>query len=104
MGIHWLGDFVLQSDWMARNKSKNWAALTAHVGVYTATLMIGTLSIGYALLNGVLHFGVDAITSRINSRLWADKEVHYFFVGVGADQFVHYACLLGTYWLLGGLW
>ena len=34
--LHWVADFVFQTDWMAQNKSKNNKPLLVHVGVYTA--------------------------------------------------------------------
>ena len=38
--LHWIGDFVLQSDKMAINKSKDWGALTIHVGIYSVVLLL----------------------------------------------------------------
>jgi hypothetical protein len=35
--LHFIADFVLQSDWMAINKSKNWGALA--LLAYTAKLI-----------------------------------------------------------------
>lgn len=114
LSVHFIADFVLQTDWMAQNKSKDWLALTLHVGVYTTALQLAVIPLlwfsfpseglrVYAITNGILHFATDAITSRINSRLWADKKVHYFFVGVGADQLVHTWTLgLTMIWLLRG--
>ena len=134
---HFVGDFLCQSDWMALNKSKSWWALTMHVGVYTSMLM---LAMGYAqqefwslapwlwlAVNALAHFAQDAITSRINARLWFIRwhqwgtlvqpvggggtryvntaEVlptrHWFFVGIGADQLLHYVTLFVTagWWL-----
>ena len=40
LAVHWLADFVGQSDWMAQNKSKRLWPLLAHVLVYTAILAI----------------------------------------------------------------
>lgn len=111
---HFIGDFVLQSDWMAQNKSKSNEALGLHVMVYTLALGVGAiplvfilgrpsfgLPLAWILLNGAAHFATDYVTSRINARLWAAKEVHYFFVGVGADQLIHYLTLgLTMIWLL----
>lgn len=113
--IHFVADFIMQSDWMAQNKSKNWTALSMHVAVYMIGLFggVGALlaipepdeatllqALAFVGVNGVLHFITDAITSRINSRLWAAKEVHWFFVSVGFDQFIHYTCLFLTFiWL-----
>ena len=118
---HWISDFVLQSSWMATNKSKNWLALGSHVVVYTASmgflmLLSGIIVaaafsniIGGAImiitplafvkwiaLNGVLHFVTDAVTSRITAQLWKKNDMHNFFVVVGFDQFIHYSCLIIT--------
>lgn len=98
--VHFIGDFILQSDWMAQNKSKNWGALSLHVLTYTTTLQAFYIPLlffeapfeglkYYAILNGAFHFATDAITSKINKRLWEQKKVHWFFVGIGADQLIH---------------
>ena len=112
--LHFIADFILQSDWMAQNKSKSNEALGFHVCIYTLVLLFGSvplafivpvyngkLVLAWVLLNGCAHFATDYITSRINSKLWAAKEVHWFFVGVGADQVIHYMTLGFTMvWLL----
>ena len=112
--VHWIGDFVLQSHWMAVNKSKRWDALGLHVYVYTASLMVAACILGlwigpvnspllasWALLNGVLHFATDAITSRITARLWAQQRTHDFFVIIGLDQLIHALCLgLTLMWIM----
>lgn len=113
--IHWIADFVLQTHWQASNKSKNWLALSAHVATYTGTLLVlaGAVMFGipglafltvptflaWVLLNGVLHFATDAVTSRITSKLFG-KDWHNFFVVVGIDQAIHYVTLFGTLLLL----
>ena len=110
--LHFLGDFVLQNDWMAQNKSHSMKPLLTHIGIYTATMAAGLMlypmmdgysfgkgglwAVLYALANGLIHLGVDFVTSRINSRLWKAGRVHAFFVSVGFDQFLHYAALLLT--------
>lgn len=102
--LHWLADFVCQSDWMAQNKSKAMWPLVVHIAVYTWILMFGLMSMTgifeYALLNGLIHLGVDFVTSRINSKLWQAGKVHWFFVSVGLDQLIHTATLLLTMGLL----
>lgn len=106
--FHWLADFVFQSDWMAKNKSKSWKALSMHTGAYTFFLYAGMSpfalsyksAIVYVLVNGSAHFIVDAVTSRITSKLYAKGDVHNFFVVVGLDQAIHMATLIATLPLL----
>lgn len=106
--IHWVGDFVLQSDWMAKNKSKNILALSSHVFVYTTYLFITSLLLFndykawviFTLINGGLHFIIDFVTSIITSYYWSKGDTHNFFVMVGFDQYIHTSCLLiSFYWL-----
>lgn len=103
---HWFADFIAQSDWMAKNKSKSWLALSLHILAYTSSLAI-LLSLvhpetawKYALVNGVIHFVVDAITSRITAKLYAKGDVHNFFVVIGLDQAIHMSTLVATIPLL----
>lgn len=92
--LHFLGDFIFQTDTMAINKSKSNKWLCAHGLTYGIPL----LCIGwkYALVNVIAHMGVDFITSRINARLWAAEKRHWFFVGIGADQAIHMTFLFLT--------
>lgn len=109
LSIHFVADFVLQTDWQAQNKSKNWNALFRHVWVYAvcfAPFAIWHWGLSdwrgpsFVAITFLLHFWTDAITSRINARLRAEKRVHAFFVGVGADQLSHAYALAWTVWLL----
>lgn len=115
--IHFLADFVFQTDWMAKNKSTSWKALCLHITEYTSVLF-GCLWCGafffaclgrwqlttdlaqqiaaFGTVNGVAHFGIDAVTSRITSYYWQQQRAHAFFVVVGFDQFLHLALLIWT--------
>lgn len=111
--VHWIADFVLQTDWMAINKSKDMFALLAHISMYSLAMFLG-FGIWFELpndvtyrafafigLTAVFHFVTDAITSNITSYLWQKEERHWFFVVIGFDQFLHYVQLLLTYkWLV----
>jgi hypothetical protein len=57
LGIHFLADFLVQTDWQARNKATSINALARHVATYT--LCLSVFGPRFALLNGGLHFGVD---------------------------------------------
>lgn len=96
--MHWFADFVMQTDWQAQNKSKRMLPLVAHTAVYSLFWL--WLGVEFAAITFVAHTATDYVTSRINSRLWAAQKVHWFFVSVGFDQFLHYAQLFLTYKLL----
>src|SRR5262249_5011115 len=100
---HWVGDFVLQSQWQAMNKSKRLDALALHVAIYAAVLLVAAVTLlgagrglGSTLVNAALHFATDFVTSRVTARFWERQEWHRFFVMVGLDQFVHQATLAAT--------
>lgn len=110
LAMHWFADFVLQTDWQAQNKSKNNKALLSHTFIYTLcwTTYIAPIAgvtdrpaiLLFLPITFVAHTVQDYITSRINSRLWQAKEVHYFFVSIGFDQFLHYIQLIFTFYYL----
>lgn len=104
--LHFIADFVFQSDWMAINKSSSFRALLLHVVIYTLTLCTIPLAVTdmsiavpcltWALVNGVIHFVQDAVTSRMTAYLWKKEQRHWFFVVIGLDQLLHYVFL---FWL-----
>ena len=97
--LHWLSDFFLQNDQMAQNKSTSNKWLSIHIAVYMVPFMV-FFGWKYALLNGALHWITDWCSSRGAKYFWEKGDVHNFFVVVGADQAVHYLCLILTYvWL-----
>lgn len=122
---HFVADWVLQSNWMALNKSKNWIALYFHVLVYTAAFATALLIAGrigfigaFTAITFITHFVTDAITSRITSKLWFFGQVaggvnefyikepntrYWFFVMIGLDQLIHYVTLAWTWRYLGGV-
>jgi hypothetical protein len=99
----------------AQNKSKNNVALGRHVGVYMAvlTLTVPWIFPGdlidhtarwftFVVVNSILHFCTDYVTSRITSKLYAKQDWHNFFVVVGFDQLIHQVTLAGTMVLMFG--
>ena len=100
---HFIGDFVLQTDWQAKNKSTSNEALLNHTLIYSVIWLpfIFYYHIAWFLpITFVCHTITDYFTSRLNTKLWAKNEVHYFFVSVGYDQLLHYVQLLLTYLIL----
>ena len=109
--IHWIADFVLQTDKQAKGKSKEWKPLLSHTFTYSMIwVIIGCIlylfnltNINFALFGLITfaaHTVTDYFTSRLNSKLWAKGDVHNFFVSVGFDQVLHYIQLFLTYWYL----
>jgi len=104
LAVHWFGDFVLQTDWQAKNKSKNNLALLLHVTIYTVCLAVfgsvfftnASWIVYWILGNGAAHFAVDYVTSKINTHVWNKGKVHGFFVLIGFDQLIHYTCLFAS--------
>jgi len=92
--VHWLADFVWQTDYIAKNKSKSNKVLLLHCGIYSLFFAIGTLNIIYGLLLGLIHFPVDYFTSRLNSKLYQAGKNHEFFVSLGFDQWIHFVTIL----------
>lgn len=92
--VHWIADFVLQTDKQAKGKSTSIYWLSKHLAVYTACLL--PFGWKYALLNGSAHWVVDFFSSKASSYFYKKGQVHNFFVVVGFDQFLHVAILIYT--------
>lgn len=97
--VHWVADFCLQTDRMAKEKSHSWEALGEHIGVYTVALaLLAGLAgwpLSWVMWNGGAHFIIDAASSRATSWLYT-RSRHWFFVCIGFDQWLHTVTLLGT--------
>lgn len=108
--IHWIADFVCQTREMANNKSKSALWLSIHVFTYSFVLLVGCLLtrttifdslseiyiISFVVINGLIHFLVDFVTSKITSYFYKKEDVYKFFCTVGFDQFLHVTTLLVT--------
>jgi len=89
--IHFIADFVLQTDKQAKGKSKNWNDLLAHTVNYSLVWLLAVLIyLGYTFIDNkiqptsnlipiilfplitfVCHTITDYFTSRLNSKLWS---------------------------------
>lgn len=56
---HLVGDYVLQDDWMARNKTKSWFVAGVHAFSYTLAYLWLTQSLFTLLIIGVTHLLID---------------------------------------------
>jgi hypothetical protein len=110
--IHWVGDYLLQTNEMATRKSQSFKWLTVHVLLYTAALLVGVLLlipvgvipveniVTFVGVNGALHWITDLVTSRIGYRVSDTPRIYYPLIGF--DQFLHAVTLLVTLQWLGG--
>ncbi len=105
--IHYIGDFLFQTEDMATNKSKSNYWLMAHVTVYSFVwIIIGLffypliIVMCFALITFICHFITDYFTSRWTGRLYMAKKYYgfpAFFSVIGLDQVLHYAQLIICY-------
>lgn len=96
--LHFIADFVIQTDKMAKGKSSSNIWLSMHVFVYSLPML--WFGWQFAAVNFVGHFVTDYFTSRATKKLWENGEVHNFFVVIGLDQAIHMTTLILTYWWL----
>jgi hypothetical protein len=126
--IHWIADFVLQTDKQAKGKSKNWKDLLSHTFNYSLIFWCFAMivfkanvftSFYFWLITFICHTITDYFTSRLNTKLLPpiksvflennttemlaypkNSSWHNFFIGVGYDQILHYIQLFLTYYYL----
>jgi len=67
---HFLGDFWLQSDWCALNKSKKSWNCFVHVLIYTACFLVLTTSWKALLFIGGTHFILDRWHIILRRMIW----------------------------------
>lgn len=80
--IHWILDFIFQTDYEAKNKSKSWLALLSHTIKYSVwwtipiTILVAVnfkdeiIVLQFVLITFICHTITDYFTSRLNSKLW----------------------------------
>jgi hypothetical protein len=93
---HLIGDFLLQTSWMARYKATKWVPLLVHVSVYTAVVAAaGLLSGGLSLAGlAVIFFGHIILDRRTFVAFWVrniqmSKGPEQQWLSIMADQIFH---------------
>lgn len=105
---HYVGDFFFQSREIAVKKSSSVLALSIHVAIYAATLLAFSFLVDFTsyqravfiIYNGLLHWIVDYITSRISAKAWEKGNMEKFWDTIGLDQFFHIYTLYYLYGVL----
>jgi len=98
--VHFIADFVLQSDRMAINKSSDNLWLSIHSLCYGLPFLalFFIFGIKFIVFNIVAHFIIDWITSKGTSKLWKENKRHWFFVLIGLDQAIHLTILITSFY------
>jgi hypothetical protein len=102
---HWFGDYVLQTNVIAKEKSRSNKWLLLHVALYTIVISICAVMIfprnmwlSFIAVNGLLHFVTDLFTSKLTLAFQANQRL--YFIMIGLDQMIHSITLLGSVYLL----
>lgn len=101
---HLIGDFFMQSNKMATEKSSNNIVLLRHVLIYI--LPFGVIvpfsltfvgAVVFLVVNVALHYMTDWVSSRVAANYFKQDKRHEFFITIGIDQFVHIMTLATTF-------
>jgi hypothetical protein len=105
--LHFIGDFIMQSDKDAKGKSTSFKCLVSHTSTYVVPfIVVGAFFFPFdmvnvfAIITFLAHTITDYFTSKLNSKLWKSGNTHNFFISVGFDQVLHYIQLFVTFYLL----
>ena len=74
---HFIGDYVLQSDFVAKTKGENWWHLIVHCALYTVPFALSFGINGRLVGLFVSHIIIDALKARWHT------------ISYGADQLLH---------------
>lgn len=75
---HLIGDYVLQTDFIAKTKGKNWYHLFVHCGLYVVPFIIVFGLSWKILFLFIVHMIVDPLKARWNKTTYVqDQVIHY---------------------------
>jgi hypothetical protein len=93
---HFIGDFLLQTKWMAENKASRWIPLLTHVTLYTVVIAIfGSLSGGLSYWGlALIYVGHIILDRRTFVDFWVRRiqmanGPEKVWLGIVSDQIFH---------------
>ena len=97
--IHYVADFLVQTQWQAENKSKNMTALVRHVASYSLCFapfmyIMPQNGVQFFLANALFHFMTDFITSKASSSAYKEGNMKAFWGVIGFDQLIHHVTIM----------
>ena len=103
---HWIADFVLQFEYMIKEKGQYGVRggiehAILH-GILTAIILLVFLNdllpaAIFGALDGIIHYHIDYVKAR-----WGSRDIHTqkFWIQIGADQFAHATFYIWLSWIL----
>ena len=98
---HLIGDFIIQTDWMAKNKKHSSFAALVHVLAYLLPFIFTGLAWWQMLLIGVTHFAQDR-SSFVAwwMRVWKKvPDENWGIIPLSVDQVFHLLIIQIVIWL-----
>lgn len=110
--LHFVADFICQSNMSITHRGKDFGWLLVHIVGYVLTffagMMLGVLFLGFSAIMVfkltltilTVHSFVDFCLGKITSHFWEMKQHRWAFVIMGAEQIFHIILLICIFQLL----
>ena len=86
---HFIGDYVLQNDFLAKTKGENWWHLIAHCFLYTVPFALVFGIEWWLIILLASHMIIDALKARWKKMSYLDDQIfHLFFLVYVAVEFI----------------
>lgn len=83
VALHFLGDYVLQTQYLADNKGRDWYVLGVHSVLYAAAFALVGWALWALAALAVTHFWIDAFKARWKmGDIVTDQTMHFMVLGV----------------------
>lgn len=77
---HMVGDYFMQTDYMAKEKGKDWYVLFAHCVCYCVPFAVVYGCNSKILLLFITHFAADAVKARYHSLSLCEDQLSHLWV------------------------
>lgn len=79
---HLIGDYVLQSDFLAKTKGTNWYHMIIHCCLYVVPFYICFGLDGRILLLFATHIWIDSLKARYNKISYITDQVAHYLIAI----------------------
>lgn len=79
---HLIGDYVLQSDFIAKSKGENWYHLIVHCILYTVPFYICFGLVWQYPILLATHFVIDGLKARYQKINYAQDQILHYLIGL----------------------